>query len=102
MYVLQKNDSRYIELCSQFCCFEVVPKIKYLGIEILDTLNFDAQIERKFKEVQKSFAALYNYGTRPHGLNPHAKAHISNTYCLPKGLYGIGCITIKSSMLKKT
>jgi hypothetical protein len=55
---------------------EIVDKTKYLGLMVSDTMNFSSHIESKLKEVQKTYNSLYQYGTRPYGLNPFTKAHI--------------------------
>ena len=74
---------------------------KYLGLEFQSSLNFSSFIEKKFKEVNKAFFSLYNYGMRPYGLNLFTKANIYLTYCLPKVLYGLGVVTLSDSFLKK-
>ena len=80
---------------------EIVDKTKYLGLMVSDTMNFSSHIESKLKEVQRTYNSLYQYGTRPYGLNPFTKAHIYKTFCLPKALYGLGVIKVPHHLLKK-
>ncbi len=79
----------------------VVKSSKYLGVMFSNDLNFNNFICNKFNEVHKTYNSLYNYGTRPNGLNPFTKAHIYKTFCLPKALYGLSIITLTDSMLRK-
>jgi hypothetical protein len=66
-----------------------------------NNLNFNEFIEEKFKEVRKAYNSLYNYGTKPFGLNPFTKAHIYKSFCLLKALYGLGIISLPDIMIKK-
>jgi hypothetical protein len=79
----------------------VVSETKYLGLMMKNSLNFNEYIENKFKEVRKAYNSLYNYGTKPNGLNPFTKAHIYKSLCLPKSLYGLGVITVPDQMINK-
>jgi hypothetical protein len=68
---------------------------------INNNLKFNNYIRDKFNDVHKTYNSLYNYGTRPNGLNPFTKAHIYKTFCLPKALYSLSLLTLSDTMLKK-
>jgi hypothetical protein len=53
---------KYTQLCFQLGKdkLDAIQRIKYLGIEVCDNFGFDAHIEKKLKEVQRSYFALYN------------------------------------------
>ena len=79
----------------------VVENLKYLGLNLTEKMNFDSHLTNKFSIVQKSYNSLYKYGSKPYGLDPFTKAFIYNTYCLPKGTYGIAITSLTESMISK-
>ena len=70
-------------------CIPYATKIKYLGIEINETLNFNEFCINRFKKVQKAFFNLGNIGLKYNGIHPFQMAFIYNSMCQSKGLYAI-------------
>ena len=68
--------------------------LKYLGIDIDFTLNFDLIACEKFKNVQKSIFSLSYLGLTPQGVSPTLKSLIYKTYCLSQFTYALETTTL--------
>ena len=64
-------------------------KIKYLGIEIPNNLDFDLLAREKFKRVSKSIFSLSYLGLSPKGISPFLKAFLYKTFCLSQFTYSL-------------
>jgi hypothetical protein len=89
-----------IELYLSNAKLKVVEEIKYLGMFINRSLNYDLSIRNRFKSVQKAFYSLFDFGLKPNGLPPNQQAFLYKTYCLSKATYALGCIRIKNTTIK--
>lgn len=81
-----------LSICNEF---------KYLGYIINNKLDDNTNFLEKFNKCEKSYYSLYKFGVKPIGLNPYSKAHILNSYCLPKATYGLGLANLNTTTLKK-
>ena len=75
---------------------EYTDKIKYLGVEINNNLDFDTVATEKFKNVSKSILSLSHLGLTPSGLNPELKSFLYKTYCLSQFTYSLETTTLKT------
>jgi hypothetical protein len=69
-------------------------KLKYLGIEIDDNLDFNAIVNEKFKKVNQSIFTLSYLGLTPNSIQPSLKAFLYKTYCLSQFTYALETTTI--------
>ena len=76
---------------------EITDKIKYLGIEINNKLDFDKTTMEKFKGVSKAIFSLSYLGLTPNGVNPELRAFLYKTYCLSQFTYALETTTLKTS-----
>jgi hypothetical protein len=67
-----------------------VNEIKYLGLVFHQDNDFNNLILKKFCTVEKSFYALNEFGIKPSGINPLAKAFVYKNFCLSKITYALG------------
>lgn len=62
----------------------MVKEFIYLGLKIDSEISEFDHIYEKFNKSEKCYYSLYRFGMTQNGLHPYTKAHIYNTYCLPK------------------
>jgi hypothetical protein len=63
--------------------------IKYLGIEINSSLDYNTTACENFKIVQKTIFSLTYLGLTPIGVSPALKSFLYKTYCLSKFTYAL-------------
>ena len=61
--------------------------------------DFNNQIIKKFCTVEKSFYALNEFGIKPSGINPKAKAFLYKNFCLSKITYALGLTVLNNKTL---
>ncbi len=76
---------------------ELTDKIKYLGIEINNKLDFDTLATEKFKNVSKSIFSLSFLCLTPNGINPELKSFLYKTYCLSQFTYSLETTTLRKA-----
>ena len=72
-------------------------KIKYLGVEINNKLDFDKLAIEKFSKVQKSVFSIPFLGLKPKSVASKLQAFIFKTYCLSQFIYALETTTLKGS-----
>lgn len=72
-------------------------KIKYLGIEINQALDFDLCAIEKFKNVSKQILTLSHLGITPKGVSPNLKSFLYKTFCLSQFTYALETSTLKKA-----
>ena len=77
-------------------CISYTKTIKYLGIEMNETQNFNDFCIQRFKKVQKAFFKLGSIGMKYNGIHPFQMAYIYNSMCQSKGLYVIELLNISN------
>ena len=73
----------------------ITNKIKYLGVEIENQLDFDLTALNKFKNVQKSIFSLSFIGLKPLAVSPMLQSFLYKTYCLSQFTYALETTTLK-------
>ena len=76
-------------------------KIKYLGVDFSQDLNFSEFFLQKSQSVSNSFFTLNSFGFRPGGVNPHLQSLVYKSFCLSRLLYGLEILTINKNTLNK-
>ena len=76
---------------------KMVETIKYLGIVINNSFDFDLITREKFKNVQKSIFNLTYLGLTPKGVSPFLKSFLYKTYCLSTFTYALETTTLKAA-----
>ncbi len=77
----------------------VVTEIKYLGLFFNERNDFNSQIVKKFVAVERCFYSLNEFGIKPNGINPYAKAFLYKNYCLSKLTYAIGLTSLAKKIV---
>jgi hypothetical protein len=72
-------------------------KLKYLGIEIPNNLDFETIAKENFKKVNKSIYSLSYLGLSPNGISASLKAFLYKTYCLSQFTYALETTTLTTS-----
>ena len=103
--IFNSKKSNIIEFGPQFFSFSqfylnnlIIPKVnklKYLGVFIDKSLDFDLLANEKFKNVQKSIFSLSYLGLKPSAISPHLQAFIYKTYCLSQFTYALETTTLR-------
>ena len=75
-------------------------KLKYLGIEFDNSLNFEKMAVEKFKKVNKSVFSLSYLGLTPNGISTSLKSFLYKTYCLSQFTYALETTTLIQKTIK--
>ena len=80
---------------------QIVDKIEYLGLIFNDKSSYHIQALKKMSDVEGSFYSLNNFGIKPNGIQPSAKAFIYKNFCVAKLHYALSISSLNEKVVKQ-